>query len=67
MGLTLKQETKLLKKRKIKAVLLVEDDNKSTPTGILFFQLFAILAELEHNRFSERTKTELEEANARGL
>ena len=55
-----------LKKRNIHVVSLTEDVNTSTPTGMLFFQLIAMLAEFEHNIISERTKTDLEAARARG-
>ena len=36
------------------------------PTGMLFFQLIAMLAEFEHNLISERTKAGLDAARARG-
>ena len=55
-----------LKKRNINLVSLTEDVNTSTPTGMLFFQLIAMLAEFEHNLISERTKAGLEAARARG-
>ena len=55
-----------LKKRNINLVSLTEDVNTSTPTGMLFFQLIAMLAEFEHNIISERTKAGLEAARARG-
>ena len=55
-----------LKKRNIHLVSLTEDVNTSTPTGILFFQLIAMLAEFEHNIISERTKAGLDEARAEG-
>jgi DNA invertase Pin-like site-specific DNA recombinase len=40
--------------------------SSSTPTGMLFFQLIAMLAEFEHNLISERTKAGLDAARARG-
>jgi DNA invertase Pin-like site-specific DNA recombinase len=55
-----------LKKRNIHGVSLTEDVNTSTPTGMLFFQLIAMLAEFEPNIISERTKAGLEAARARG-
>ena len=55
-----------LKKRNINLVPLTEDVNTSTPTGMLFFQLIAMLAEFEHNSISERIKAGLEAARARG-
>ena len=55
-----------LKKRNIHLVSLTEEVNTSTPTGMLFFQLIAMLAEFEHNLISERTKAGLEAARARG-
>jgi len=55
-----------LKKRNIHLVSLTEEVNTSTPTGMLFFQLSAMLAEFEHNLISERTKAGLEAARARG-
>ena len=55
-----------LKKRSIHLVSLTEEVNTSTPTGMLFFQLIAMLAEFEHNLISERTKAGLEAARARG-
>jgi DNA invertase Pin-like site-specific DNA recombinase len=55
-----------LKKRNINLVSLTEDVNTSTPTGMLFFQLIAMLAEFEHNSISERTKAGLKAARARG-
>ena len=55
-----------LKKRNINLVSLTEDVNTSTPSGMLFFQLIAMLAEFEHNIISERTKAGLEAARARG-
>ena len=55
-----------LKKRNINLVSLTEDVNPSTPTGMLFFQFIAMLAEFEHNLISERTKAGLEVARARG-
>ena len=55
-----------LKKRNIHLVSLTEDVNTSTPTGMLFFQLIAMLAEFEHNLISERTKAGLDAARARG-
>jgi DNA invertase Pin-like site-specific DNA recombinase len=51
-----------LKKRNINLVSQTEDVNTSTPIGMLFFQLIAMLAEFEHNSISERTKA----ARARG-
>jgi DNA invertase Pin-like site-specific DNA recombinase len=47
-------------------VSLTEEVNTSTPTGMLFFQLIAMLAEFEHNLISERTKAGLEAARAQG-
>jgi DNA invertase Pin-like site-specific DNA recombinase len=55
-----------LKQRNIHLVSLTEDVNTSTPTGMLFFQLIAMLAEFEHNSLSERTKAGLEAARASG-
>jgi DNA invertase Pin-like site-specific DNA recombinase len=55
-----------LKKRNINLVSLTEEVNTSTPSGMLFFQLIALLAEFEHNIISERTKAGLEAARARG-
>jgi DNA invertase Pin-like site-specific DNA recombinase len=55
-----------MKKRNIHLVSLTEEVNTSTPTGMLFFQLIAMLAEFEHNLISERTKAGLEAARARG-
>jgi DNA invertase Pin-like site-specific DNA recombinase len=55
-----------LKKRNIDLVSLTEDVNTSTPTGMLFFQLIAMLAEFEHNSIYERTKAGLGAARARG-
>jgi DNA invertase Pin-like site-specific DNA recombinase len=55
-----------LKKRNINLVSLTEDINTSTSTGMLFFQLIAMLAEFEHNMISERTNVGLEAARARG-
>jgi len=55
-----------LKQRNIHLVSLTEDVNTSTPTGMLFFQLIAMLAEFEHILISERTKAGLEAARARG-
>ena len=69
LGRSLKQliETlERLKQRNIHLVSLTEDVNTSTPTGMLFFQLIAMLAEFEHNLISERTKAGLEAARARG-
>ncbi len=69
LGRSLKQfiETlEKLKKRNINLVSLTEDVNTSTPSGMLFFQLIAMLAECEHNSISERTKAGLEAARARG-
>ncbi len=69
LGRSLKQliETlKRLKQRHIHLVSLTEEVNTSTPTGMLFFQLIAMLAEFEHNLISERTKAGLEAARARG-
>jgi len=54
-----------LKKRNINLVSLTEEVNTSTPTGMLFFQLIAMLAEFEHNSISERTKAGLEAARQR--
>jgi len=69
LGRSLKQliETlERLKQRHIHLVSLTEEVNTSTPTGMLFFQLIAMLAEFEHNLISERTKAGLEAARARG-
>jgi DNA invertase Pin-like site-specific DNA recombinase len=69
LGRSLKQliETlERLKQRNIHLVSLTEEVNTSTPTGMLFFQLIAMLAEFEHNLISERTKAGLEAARARG-
>ena len=68
LGRSLKQliETlERLKKRNVHLVSLTEDVNTSTPTGMLFFQLIAMLAEFEHNLISERTKAGLEASHAR--
>ncbi len=69
LGRSLKQliETlERLKKRNIHLVSLTEEVNTSTPTGMLFFQLIAMLAEFEHNLISERTKAGIQAARARG-
>jgi DNA invertase Pin-like site-specific DNA recombinase len=55
-----------LKRWKINLVSLTEDVNTSTSTGMLFFQLSAMLAEYEHNNISKRTKAGLKAARARG-
>ena len=55
-----------LKKRNINLVSLTEEVTTSTPTGMLFFQLIAMLEECEHTFISERTKAGLQAARARG-
>jgi DNA invertase Pin-like site-specific DNA recombinase len=67
LGRSLKQFIETLEnlnKRKINLMSPTEDVNTSTPTGMLFFQLIAILAEFEHNSISECTKAGLEAARA---
>ncbi len=69
LGRSLKQliETlENLKKRNIHLVSMTEDVNTSSPSGMLFFQLIAMLAEFEHNIISERTKAGLDAARVRG-
>jgi DNA invertase Pin-like site-specific DNA recombinase len=47
-------------------VSLTEDVNTSTPNGMLFFKLIAMLAEFEHNNIYEPTKAGLKATHARG-
>ena len=55
-----------LKKRRINLISLTENLGTTTATGMMFFQLIAILAEFERNIISERTKAGLDAAQERG-
>jgi DNA invertase Pin-like site-specific DNA recombinase len=55
-----------LQKRRIALVSLTEHIDTTTATGKLFLQFMAMLAEVERNLISERTKAGLTAARARG-